>query len=64
MRMWVLELVGLKGVKVYIFWILLLLELKYVSVILGENYFRLIVCSFEWSRYISKVKDVVKSLRI
>lgn len=49
MRMWVVELVGFKGVKVYIFWMLLVFELKYVSVIVGENYFRLIVCLFEWS---------------
>lgn len=64
MRMWVLELVGFKGAKVYIFWMLLVFELKYVSVIVGENYFRLIVCLFEWSRYILKVKDIVKWLRI
>lgn len=64
MRFWVLELVGLKGVKVYIFWLLLLLELKYVGVILGENYFKLMVCLLEWSRYILKVKDLRKILRV
>lgn len=64
MRFWVLELVGLKGVKVYIFWLLLLLELKYVGVILGENYFKLMVCLLEWSRYILKVKDLKKILRV
>lgn len=64
MRFWVLELVGLKGVKVYIFWLLLLLELKYVGVIFGENYFKLMVCLLEWSRYILKVKDLRKILRV
>lgn len=43
MRFWVLELVGLKGVKIYILWKLILLEFKDVGVIFGGSYFRFIV---------------------
>lgn len=63
MRFWVLELVGLKGVKIYILWKLILLEFKDVGVIFGGSYFRFIVNFLEWGRYILKVKGIGNVLR-
>ncbi|XP_015775700.1 PREDICTED: cryptochrome DASH-like [Acropora digitifera] len=62
-RLWVPELVDLKGARVHIPWTLTSSELKVAGITLGESYPRPMVNPPEWKRHTSKVKGSGNSTR-